>query len=83
MPRGLTLVADKLSCQLRLRWLPWARMHAFARILQLFGLAIPPLAIIAQLANRITAGQMLRFLVASICIFLAGYLMQQYRGQQR
>jgi len=57
-------------------------MHAFARLLQLAGLTIPLLAVIAQLAERITAGQMLRFLVVAICLFLAGYLMQQYRGQQ-
>ena len=58
-------------------------MQFFARLLQLGGLTIPPLAIIAQLAEQITAGQMLRFLVVSICLFLGGYLLQQYRGERQ
>jgi hypothetical protein len=55
-------------------------MRSFARLLQLVGLTIPPLAIIAQLRQDITAGQMLRFLVVSVCFFTAGYLLQQYSG---
>jgi Ca2+/H+ antiporter len=55
-------------------------MQALARMLQLAGLTIPPLAIIAQLGQHITAGQMLQFLVVSVCLFLTGYLLQQFRG---
>jgi hypothetical protein len=56
------------------------RMHAFGRMLQVIGLTIPPLAIVAQLSERISAGQMLQFLVVSVAVFGAGYLIQQYRG---
>ena len=56
-------------------------MHTLARLLQLIGLTIPPLAMIAQLGNHISAGRMLQFLLFSVCVFLAGYLLQTYRGQ--
>jgi hypothetical protein len=55
-------------------------MIGLARLLQLIGLAIPPLAIIAQLSDAITLGQMLGFLVMSVAIFGVGYLMQRYSG---
>jgi hypothetical protein len=51
-----------------------------ARLLQFAGLAIPPLAMVAQLSERIRTGQMLQFLVAAVCLFLSGYLLQQYTG---
>jgi hypothetical protein len=55
-------------------------MHALARLLQLVGLTIPPLAMIAQLAERISAVQMLQFLVVGVCLFSTGYLLQHYRS---
>jgi hypothetical protein len=58
-------------------------MRAFARLLQLAGLAIPILAMVAQLMERIRAGQMLQFLVVSVCLFTAGYLLQQYGGEPK
>jgi hypothetical protein len=54
-------------------------MRALARLLQFAGLTIPPLAMVAQLSQQITAGRMLQFLVFSVCLFLAGYLLQNYR----
>lgn len=56
-------------------------MYAFARLLQVTGLVIPPLAIVAQLNESITLGQMLQFLVVSICVFAIGYLLQRYTGR--
>jgi hypothetical protein len=55
-------------------------MRPFARLMQFVGLTIPPLALIAQLREAITTGQMLRFLIVSVCLFTVGYLMQQYSG---
>jgi hypothetical protein len=55
-------------------------MYSFARLLQIVGLAIPPLAIIAQLANSITLGQMLGFVVVAVCVFYIGNLLQRYSG---
>ena len=52
-------------------------MHTIARGLQMLGLAVPPLAMMLQLQERITAGQMLQFLVASILLFSVGYLLQR------
>jgi hypothetical protein len=58
-------------------------MHKLARFLQLVGLTILPLAMIAQLAEKISAGQMLQFLVVAVCVFGTGYLLQHYRRTQR
>ena len=58
-------------------------MQAIARLLQFAGLTIPPLAMLAQLADRIKAGQMLQFLVVAVCLFTTGYLLQQYTGSAK
>lgn len=58
----------------------FAVMQSVARLLQFVGLAIPPLAMIAQLGNHITAGKMLQFLLVSVGIFLLGYTIQRYSG---
>jgi hypothetical protein len=55
-------------------------MYSLARLMQMAGLTIPPLAIIAQLMDRITLGQMLGFLVTSVAVFGVGYLIQRYTG---
>jgi len=51
-----------------------------ARAIQFVGLTIPLLAIFLQLNERISASQMLQLLVAAVCIFSIGYLMQRYSG---
>ena len=51
-------------------------MYPFARLLQIAGLIVPPLAIIAQLNNSISLGQMLLFLVASISAFYIGRILE-------
>jgi hypothetical protein len=56
-------------------------MYFLARSLQLVGLAIPPLAIIAQLGEHISLGEMLGFLVAAVAAFLLGYLLQRFSGR--
>jgi hypothetical protein len=55
-------------------------MLSVARLLQLIGLTIPPLAVIAQLMGNIDLKQMLGFLVVSVAVFAIGYLMQRYSG---
>jgi hypothetical protein len=55
-------------------------MRTIARLLQIAGLTIPPLAMIAQLMERIKASQMLLFLAVSVGLFTAGYLLQRYRN---
>jgi hypothetical protein len=55
-------------------------MHSLGRTLQLLGLAIPPLAMVTQLTEGISAGKMLGFLGFSVCLFCAGYLLQQHGG---
>jgi hypothetical protein len=55
-------------------------MYAVARFLQLIGLTIPPLAIIAQLMETISLGQMLGFLVVSVIAFMIGYTLQSSSG---
>jgi hypothetical protein len=55
-------------------------MYALARTLQLVGLAIPPLSIMAQLSESISLGQMLQFLMVAVGIFTVGYLLQRYSG---
>jgi hypothetical protein len=55
-------------------------MYALARFLQLVGLTIPPLAIVAQLAESISLGQMLGFLIVGVVAFSIGYLLQTNAG---
>ena len=55
-------------------------MRTVARVFQLAGLTVPPMAMVAQLSKSISLSQMLGFLVVSICLFLVGYLLQQYSG---
>ncbi len=77
-----------MECRQRFGWHLYAHragvtvltMYGIARLFQMIGLTIPPLAIIAQLMERITLGQMLGFLVASITIFGIGYVIQRYSG---
>ena len=60
-------------------------MHSLARLLQLVGLAIPPLAIVAQLSDpdHFGTGEMLKFLMMAVGIFLLGYLMQRFGGSAK
>lgn len=60
-----------------------AAMYTLARLLQMVGLTIPVLAILAQLNESITASKMLGFLVASVLIFLIGYTLQRSSGGPR
>lgn len=55
-------------------------MYVVARLLQLVGLTIPLLAIVAQLNERITLGQMLGFLVAAMAVFGIGHVLQRFSG---
>ena len=55
-------------------------MRSFGRALQLLGLAVPPLAIVLQLAESITLGQMLTMLVASVSLFLIGRIVEGFAG---
>jgi hypothetical protein len=55
-------------------------MYTVARFLQMVGLIIPVLAILAQLNQSISASRMLGFLIASVLIFSIGYLIQRSFG---
>jgi hypothetical protein len=56
-------------------------MYTVGRFLQLLGLTIPPLAIVAELNNS-NPGLMLKFLVVAVGIFTLGYLLQRYSGRK-
>ena len=53
-------------------------MRGVARLMQLVGLTAPPLAIVLQLSETISLGQMLTILVASVCLFWIGRIMEGY-----
>ena len=55
-------------------------MYTVGRFLQIISLTIPLLAIVAQLNERISLGQMLGFLVAAMAIFGIGHVLQRYAG---
>lgn len=55
-------------------------MHTLARLLQLAGLVIPPLAMGAQLNESISTGRMLQFLLMAIGLFILGHTLQRYSG---
>jgi hypothetical protein len=48
------------------------------RLLQILGLAVPPLAMILQLTDAISLGQMLIMLVAAVCLFGLGRIIEGY-----
>ncbi|HZZ72193.1 MAG TPA: hypothetical protein VFE24_08060 [Pirellulales bacterium] len=48
------------------------------RVMQFIGLAVPPLSIALQLSNTIAASDMLRMLIASVCLFTIGYILTTY-----
>ena len=56
-------------------------MKGIGKLLQIVGLAIPPLAIIAQLSESISQGQMLMFLVAAVSCFWIGRITEGYFGK--
>jgi hypothetical protein len=53
-------------------------MRMIGRWLQVLGLALPPLAIVLQLTDSVTLGQMLAMLAASVCLFLIGRIAEGY-----
>jgi len=57
-------------------------MHTLARMLQLAGLSIPPLAMVAQISDpaQFGTGEMLKFLLMAVGAFLLGYLLQRFGG---
>jgi hypothetical protein len=71
VPNALPRLADGVSL---------LAMYSLARLLQILGLVIPPCAIIAELSQSISTGQMLGFLVVSVCVFSIGNLLQRYSG---
>ena len=53
-------------------------MRALGRFGQLLGLVVPALAVILELNGRVTLGQMLVMLVAAICCFSIGRILEGY-----
>jgi len=47
---------------------------------QFFGLAVPPLAIVLQLGETISLGQMLVMLLFAACAFWIGRILEGYAG---
>ncbi|NOY42500.1 MAG: hypothetical protein GXP26_11765 [Planctomycetes bacterium] len=54
-----------------------------ARLLQLLGMSIAPLAMVVQLSGKISVGEMLKFLLMSVGIFLVGYTLQRFSGSSQ
>ena len=55
-------------------------MYSLARLLQMAGLTLPPVIILAQISNpeQFGTGPMLKFLLLAVGIFLLGYLLQRF-----
>jgi hypothetical protein len=53
-------------------------MRWVGRGLQWVGLGLPPLAMLWQLMEMITLGQMLTMLVAAVCLFGIGRIVEGY-----
>ena len=53
-------------------------MRTIGRLLQTVGLGVPPLSIFLQLTEAISLGQMLTLLVASVCCFGIGRILEGY-----
>jgi len=55
-------------------------MRVIGRLGQFAGLALPPLAILLQLNQTITLGQMLSMLLFAACAFWIGRILEGYAG---
>ena len=55
-------------------------MRALGRVGQFLGLALPGVAILLELNHAITLGQMLMLLVAAVCCFWIGRILEGYAG---
>lgn len=55
-------------------------MRALGRLCQFLGLTLPAAAIIAELNHTISLGQMLVMLVAAVCCFAIGRILEGYAG---
>jgi len=53
-------------------------MRELGRGLQLLGLVLPPLAMVMQLAEAVSLGQMLTMLLAAVCCFGIGRIVEGY-----
>ena len=53
-------------------------MRGLGKAMQLVGLAAPPLSILMQLSGTIDTKQMLTMLVASVCLFGIGRIIEGY-----
>jgi hypothetical protein len=53
-------------------------MKGLGRALQQLGLILPPLSIVLQLAGSVDVRQMLALLVASVCLFFIGRIIEGY-----
>ena len=53
-------------------------MRTCGRVGQFAGLTIPALAIVLELQHAISLGQMLVMLLASVCVFWIGRLLEAY-----
>jgi len=55
-------------------------MRALGRAAQRLGLFLPALAIILELNHAVSLGQMLMLLVAAVCCFWIGRIVEGYAG---
>ena len=55
-------------------------MRSLGRCGQFLGLALPALAVLLELGRAITLGQMLVMLVAAVCCFWIGRILEGYAG---
>ena len=53
-------------------------VRSIGRLLQFAGLSVPPVSIFLQLTEAISLGQMLTMLVASVCSFGIGRILEGY-----
>jgi hypothetical protein len=53
-------------------------MRGLGRGLQVLGLVLPPLAMVMQLAEAVSLGQMLTMLLAAVCCFGIGRIVEGY-----
>ena len=53
-------------------------VQSLGRLLQIGGLSLPILAIVMQVMEQVTVGQMLAMWVAAMCMFYIGRIMEGY-----
>ncbi len=81
LPATVDMMESLIEIDCQTSQIDWHFMAGLGRLLQIVGLIVPPLAIILQLQNAISLGQMLIMTIAAVSAFWIGRIVEGYARQ--